>query len=1160
MIIASGWNAFVTRAAGVILKEYATYAGILSGQAIVFTVTDNDGDGVFEVGEDIDILETIPAQFTLSTSNTWDTVIPTPQWPPGSVLTYGPYRKQFSVTNNGPNQLLGVHVRVNQSELYREWAYADGSILGSAYGGGSDPAAGSRMWAGIDPDTPPTPPYPFDRVSPWEQTMPVGNTKFFDIVASTPADLEDKADERKFIRTSRNDVAAGATSMERKTVYTIDSATEFEYLTFMKTPINTTMTYVTNATGIYSLIYDQDTTPADGSLDITGLGVPVGAAGFVGAISEQTMNAALFGALDNDNLWVFVADTGANPDVFSLVAVDTDNDNVITDETPMDLAAGEPDNSNAFLTGLTGLLWYLALNDTDSSNSATPGDTGIASFVIANDIAGQPPSPGGLITLPTGLQVPFNVDVEPVDMTQGGYQSSGIPGGALRTAGDPMTLYNYYYGSVPMIDSGPNNILGDGDDTQNRFYILNTIDPFNNSFPMPFAGGVPWPYCAFYGDLDMDGLFEAVGSAASVGEEPEEFGNILAGPYGTEQDYPMYVVEPILSEDVPIGLTGANTLHQWQFVRVSEGDNWIAQGANSGDDIYGTSTLTFSDPNYQDRIVLGRGPDNIAGTADDTAFPADPTTYGTDSDDIPVATGSGDLFDPFTNSLVSPSGNSFYYKEIPENPSGSGNDVNWNGDGDFTDTFAALIVPLMSEALYGGGTDLNFDTTTTQDLVDSVILNGESPMDYDWTDNAIGNTGDDLITGYTGGSIGDADCTFDSLHYQLWKIDTVTGEFSVVGDTYSPNSVSQPGSFQETTLDVSQVSSPSASSGSVQSSTSVFNTIDPTADLAAVTNLQPTPIAFWSPMWTFWTGQFGNGGVGTWGTDHWVVLIDPSVDGVFDRVLVDLSNNDIVYGEAQTAVGTQRSMSGSAFWLYQIFFEWQNSASTGIGQLGYPGWSTYNLNDDGDTTDIFLLFAKAPRWIGNHISEAYPESGASPPFSSTGSVNDFPECDNDQGNNPASEVSYFWWGLLNEATDFPVPTDLNNDFDTTDIYDYMLKAEAQSQTDSSPFPDAWPNWAPEPIDNINAAVFDTDNDNTLADESQIQNGGTVQFGSGQVFTVTISEQPCTLDWDIQLSAAATGTYTVKILVEGYDDINNNGQIDAGEPPRSAVITVNIIVP
>jgi hypothetical protein len=313
-------------------------------------------------------------------------------------------------------------------------------------------------------------------------------------------------------------------------------------------------------------------------------------------------------------------------------------------------------------------------------------------------------------------------------------------------------------------------------------------------------------------------------------------------------------------------------------------------------------------------------------------------------------------------------------------------------------------------------------------------------------------------------------------------------------------------------------------------------------------------------MWTFWTGQFGNGVVGSWGTSHWVVLIDPSVDGQFDRVLVDLSNNDIVYGETPTAVGTQRSMSGSAFWLYQIFFEWQSNDAIGIGQLGNSGWTTYNLNDDGDSTDILLLFAKAPRWIGNHISEAYPESGnTAAPFAPGGSL-DYPECDNTQGNNPASEVSYFWWGELREATDFPVPEDLNNDFDTNDIFDYMLKAEARSQNNAFPFPDAWPAWAPQPIDNINAAVFDTDDDNDLSDESQIQNGGTVQFGSGQVFTVTIDNEPCTNEWDIQLSAAATGTYTVKILIEGYDDINNNGQIDAGEPPRSAVITVNIIVP
>jgi hypothetical protein len=157
-------------------------------------------------------------------------------------------------------------------------------------------------------------------------------------------------------------------------------------------------------------------------------------------------------------------------------------------------------------------------------------------------------------------------------------------------------------------------------------------------------------------------------------------------------------------------------------------------------------------------------------------------------------------------------------------------------------------------------------------------------------------------------------------------------------------------------------------------------------------------------------------------------------------------------------------------------------------------------------------------------------------------------------------VSYFWKGILEEDNDFAPPQDLNNDFDTTDDFDYILKAEFRSQTNAAPFPDATPPFAAGEIDNINAAVFDTDNDNDLSDESQILTGGTVQFGSGMPFEVTIDPEPCTESWDIRLNAAMTGTFTVKMLVEGYDDINNNGQIDAGEPPRSAVITVNIIVP
>jgi hypothetical protein len=156
-------------------------------------------------------------------------------------------------------------------------------------------------------------------------------------------------------------------------------------------------------------------------------------------------------------------------------------------------------------------------------------------------------------------------------------------------------------------------------------------------------------------------------------------------------------------------------------------------------------------------------------------------------------------------------------------------------------------------------------------------------------------------------------------------------------------------------------------------------------------------------------------------------------------------------------------------------------------------------------------------------------------------------------------VSYFWNGILDEATDFPVPTDLNNDFDTTDIFDYILKAEFRSQTNNFPFPDATPLFFAGEIDNINAAVFDTDDDSRLSDETQIPTGGAVQFGSGMPFLVTIVEYPCICEWDVALNADLPGTYPVQIFVEGYDDINNNGIIDPGEPPRSAVITVNIIV-
>jgi hypothetical protein len=310
-------------------------------------------------------------------------------------------------------------------------------------------------------------------------------------------------------------------------------------------------------------------------------------------------------------------------------------------------------------------------------------------------------------------------------------------------------------------------------------------------------------------------------------------------------------------------------------------------------------------------------------------------------------------------------------------------------------------------------------------------------------------------------------------------------------------------------------------------------------------------------MYTFWTGQFANDGVGTWSDNNWVALVDPFTDGTFNRVLRDFDDDDnLVENTTQYYVGGPIvPFEGTDFWLYQIFFEWSSSDVVGIGQLGYAGWTTYDLNDDGDTVDIFLLFTNNNKWIGNHISEVYPESGASTPFTAGGDL-DYPIVDT----NTASEVSYFWRGVLDEDTDFTPAQDLNNDFDTNDDFDYILKAEFRSQDNSAPFPDATPSFGVGEIDNINAAVFDTNNNGDLSDDTQILNGGTVQFGSGTPFEVTIDPDPCTDDWDIRLNAAMTGTYTVQVLIEGYDDINNNGQIDAGEPPRSAVITVNIIVP
>jgi len=59
VLIASGFTAYGTRAAGIMLKNYAQHAYLLKGTAVVFIPIDSDGDGFWEEGEEIQILEQV---------------------------------------------------------------------------------------------------------------------------------------------------------------------------------------------------------------------------------------------------------------------------------------------------------------------------------------------------------------------------------------------------------------------------------------------------------------------------------------------------------------------------------------------------------------------------------------------------------------------------------------------------------------------------------------------------------------------------------------------------------------------------------------------------------------------------------------------------------------------------------------------------------------------------------------------------------------------------------------------------------------------------------------------------------------------------------------------------------------------------------------------
>jgi len=59
LLLVTGYTAFGTRAAGVILKYAYLYPSLMRGYCVVFVPIDNDGDGIFEVGESVLLLHQV---------------------------------------------------------------------------------------------------------------------------------------------------------------------------------------------------------------------------------------------------------------------------------------------------------------------------------------------------------------------------------------------------------------------------------------------------------------------------------------------------------------------------------------------------------------------------------------------------------------------------------------------------------------------------------------------------------------------------------------------------------------------------------------------------------------------------------------------------------------------------------------------------------------------------------------------------------------------------------------------------------------------------------------------------------------------------------------------------------------------------------------------
>jgi len=74
ILMVSGYSAFVTRGLGVMLRNPTVYSSILQGQAVIVKLTDNNGNGIWEVGESVEVLKTVRLA-SVGVNSTWATSI-----------------------------------------------------------------------------------------------------------------------------------------------------------------------------------------------------------------------------------------------------------------------------------------------------------------------------------------------------------------------------------------------------------------------------------------------------------------------------------------------------------------------------------------------------------------------------------------------------------------------------------------------------------------------------------------------------------------------------------------------------------------------------------------------------------------------------------------------------------------------------------------------------------------------------------------------------------------------------------------------------------------------------------------------------------------------------------------------------------------------------